>query len=266
MPFRKIKRNVLAATLTAACVAAGAWAAPSANAIVGGAVAEQPYPWMVNLAAGPEDAWHLCGASMVTDRWAVTAAHCVTDVEVSDPLARVGSNDRTRGGQERRLSRIVVHPAYKEGSNGPTFADLALVELDAPVDTAPVAIARTAPAPGTRARLLGWGNTCREATPACSRNPVPLHQLDTQVNAPGDCRPGTLDPATELCVGDLSGATGGCQGDSGGPQVVPAGYGRWLLTGVTSRDGGVTVDCNLGIYTSVATYADWIDDTVGARR
>ncbi len=220
---------------------------------------------MVNLSYGPEDQWHLCGASMITSRWAVTAAHCVEGVEVDDPVARVGSNDRTAGGDVRRLSRIVSHPGYTTLPSGEVVADIALVELDAPVHVRPVALARTAPRTGTPSRLLGWGYTCREETQACSRNPVAMNQLDTEVLAATQCRTGSVDPRKELCAGDLTGTSGGCVGDSGGPQLVPGRGGRWTLTGVPSRDGGVSVACNLGIYTSVAAYRPWIEATVAKR-
>jgi secreted trypsin-like serine protease len=254
-------RKAVAAILTAGIVAAS-WPASPAGAIVGGTVAAKPYPWMVNLSYGPEDVWHLCGASMITDRWAVTAAHCVEDIEVSDPLARVGSNDRTSGGQVRRLSRFVTHPEYEMLPSGEANADIALIKLSAPVHVQPVELARTAPRPGTPSRLLGWGYTCRDETPECSRNPVPLHQLDTRVLSTADCRPDSVNPDKELCVGDLTGASGGCQGDSGGPQLVPGHGDRWTLSGVTSRDGGISISCSLGIYTSVPAYLSWIKATV----
>jgi secreted trypsin-like serine protease len=258
--MKKFRKTV--AAVLAAGVATMAWLASPANAIVGGTVADKQYPWMVNLSYGPEDSWHLCGASMITTQWAVTAAHCVEDVEVGDPLARVGSNDRTSGGQVRRLSKFVTHPDYAMLPSGEAVADIALIKLSAPVHVRPVALARTAPRPGTPSRMLGWGYTCRDETPECSRNPVRLNQLDTKVLAPADCRPDSVNPAKELCVGDLTGASGGCQGDSGGPQLVPGRGGAWTLSGVTSRDGGISISCNLGVYTSVAAYLSWIKATV----
>ena len=255
--------KTLPAALVATSIAAVTGLVSPANAIVGGTIAEKPYPWMVDLSYGPEDLWHLCGASMVTEQWAVTAAHCVEDIEVGDPLARVGSNDRTTGGQTRRLSRIVTHPEYEVRPDGDgAVADIALIKLSAPVKVRPVALARTAPRTGTPSRLLGWGYTCREDTPACSREPVALNELDTEVLAPTDCRPDSMDTRKELCVGDLSGASGGCAGDSGGPQLVPGRGDRWTLSGVTSRDGGTVIPCNRGIYTSVAAYLRWIKTTV----
>jgi secreted trypsin-like serine protease len=268
MGRRKILSAAVAAVLTATGLAGVVWLAPTANAIVGGKDAEQPYPWMVNLSYGPTDSWHLCGASMITDRWAVTAAHCVKDLPIDDPLARVGSNDRTSGGHTRRLTQMIMHPGYKppaEEETGEPVNDIALIELSAPVEMAPVRIAHAVPAPGTPTRLLGWGMTCREETPPCAKSPVLLKELDTQVNAPGVCRPNSVHAATELCVGDPTGETGGCYGDSGGPQLVAADYGQWELAGLTSREGGTTVSCNMGVYTSVTAYARWIDDTVAGR-
>ncbi len=260
--MRRLWKTLAAALMATTITAAVTWLALPANAIVGGTVAEKPYPWMVNLSYGPQDEWHLCGASMITKQWAVTAAHCVEDIEIGDPLARVGSNDRTTGGQVRRLNRIVTHPKYEVLPSGELVADIALIKLSAPVDVRPVPLARTAPRPGTPSRLLGWGYTCRAETPACSRNPVALHELDTEVLAPTDCRPGSVNTRNELCVGDLSGVSGGCVGDSGGPQLVPGRGDRWALSGVTSRSGDTVIPCNLGVYTSVVAYLPWINAIV----
>jgi secreted trypsin-like serine protease len=258
-------RAALAAVLTAAGAAGLVLPAPTANAIIGGTVAQQSYPWLVNLNVSdvPVDEAHLCGASMITDRWAVTAAHCVEgDLPIDEIVARVGSNDRTRGGHVRRLTRVILHPDYSKRPDGThVVADIALIELSAPVDVQPVPIARAAATQGTRTRILGWGNTCADPLPACEVNPVLLNELDTQVTAAGDCD--DMNPAMELCTGDPAAKSGPCSGDSGGPQVKAAGDGQWEIVGVTSRGGGGP-PCIRGtsIYTSVTAYTRWIEDAV----
>src|SRR5690349_4799555 len=104
-------RKAIIAVTAVALTAAGAWLAPTANAVVGGAEARQTYPWIVNLSMSgvPDDESHVCGASMITERWAVTAAHCIDlDADsIANLVARVGSSDRLHGGQERRVIRAI---------------------------------------------------------------------------------------------------------------------------------------------------------------
>jgi secreted trypsin-like serine protease len=264
MKSRKIVTAAVAAVLTASGFAAMN-VTGSANAVVSGTVARQPYPWLVNLTVpgGSNDDLHVCGASMITDRWAVTAAHCVDGGPVDELVARVGSNDRTSGGHVRQLARVIKHPNFNRNPGDRGAADIALIELSARVDVRPVRIASVAATtPGTRTRILGWGNICAGLEPVCDENPVLLHQLDTQITAGGDCA--SIDPVTELCTGDPAGGSGACHGDSGGPQVIATSYGQLEIVGVTSRLGHGETTCARGpsIYTSVPSYARWITDTL----
>jgi secreted trypsin-like serine protease len=260
---RKImkSRTVLAAVSAAAAAAAAVVLAPSAFAIVGGTTAKERYPFIIDLTLSAKDGFpekHLCGASLVTDRWAVTAAHCVSAPAQEELIVRAGSNDRTQGGEVRQVTKVVVHPEYGPDPENEIINDIALIQLSAPISAAPIAVAAEAPRPGTHTRILGWGRTCAEGCDYATQ----LKQLDTFVAEPAQCS--ELNAGKELCTGYPEAGSGACSGDSGGPQVVATGDGRWELVGVTSRDGGRSSSCgqNPTIYTSIAAYAKWITKAV----
>lgn len=130
--------------------------------IVGGKDSnEGEWPWQVSLHMKTQG--HVCGASVISNRWLVTAAHCVQDKEkykwvptlfgplhlsCSDPdwlsvlFARYSQADqwevylglhhqsKTSKSTLRHVKRIISHPQYDPMSYD---NDIALMELDSPV-------------------------------------------------------------------------------------------------------------------------------------
>lgn len=247
-------RRVLALlVLMFAMVPATASAEP---AIVGGADADQPYPFAVSLHSSTGRLF--CAGALIAPTWVVTAAHCAFDKAPPAISVRAGTNDVGQGGEVAQVADIVVNPAFTTQSPA---GDIALLRLATPVKAAPIAPA-TAAAPGTATRILGWGQSCPKVN--CGQIPATLQQLDTHIVEGAKCT-SVFDGTAELCTDNPGGKAGACFGDSGGPEVVREDD-HWLLVGVTSRPGNNEPVCASApsIYTSVVAYAPWIAEKTKA--
>ena len=243
--------------LLIACLFALVPATASAEpGIVGGADADQPYPFAVSLHSATGKLF--CAGALIAPTWVVTAAHCAFDKTPSAISVRAGTNDVGQGGEVAQVAEIVVNPAFNTQTPA---GDIALLRLTAPAAAAPIAPAAAA-SPGTATRILGWGQTCPKVN--CGQIPTTLQQLDTHIVEGSKCT-SVFDGTAELCTDNPDGKAGACFGDSGGPEIVRDGD-HWLLAGVTSRPGNNDPQCATApsIYTSVVAYAPWIAEKTKA--
>ncbi|MFD9890727.1 S1 family peptidase [Amycolatopsis sp. NPDC059027] len=236
-------RRILLAAL-GACAVVFALAVPASASsspdtaqpsIIGGGDATETYSFMVALSNG-------CGGSLVAPQWIVTAHHCG-----SASQGRIGSTQHSSGGEVGRIDRTITNPG----------TDLTLMHLSQPARSAPVRMADSNPAPGTSARLLGWG--CL-SWPSC-QTPETLQEIDLTVLDSGSCAEGG-GGAEDVCIsGDY--AHSACHGDSGGPAVVGS-SGNWTLVGETHGPGDNGGECATStLYTGIAQYRSWIDGQIG---
>lgn len=239
--------------------------------IIGGHGATEAYPWIASLQFNyPGDPnFHFCGGTLVSRRWVVTNAHCVTygDGSPVDPAqfqihARIGSHNRTRGGVVTNVVKILVHPQWDWGTGSDAVADIALLYLEDYIQLQQAEIATaTVGFPGTssaKTRLLGWGVTEPDGSGPL---PIQLQELDTQLLPKQLCSGGIPITLGELCIASPNDTDGPCYGDSGGPALQKITK-RWQLVGGTSR--GATPDCGVGptVYTDETYYRPWIFETM----
>lgn len=82
------------------------------NYIVGGRDAQpNQFPYLASLRTLAVD--HFCGATIISGRWLVSAAHCTQNItsQPQNVLAYVGAHGR-RDGTKHTLDRIVNHPHF----------------------------------------------------------------------------------------------------------------------------------------------------------
>ncbi|XP_056444820.1 prothrombin [Gadus chalcogrammus] len=253
--------------------------------IVGGDDAEEASsPWQVMLyKRQPQEL--LCGASLISDQWVLTAAHCILyppwnkNFSPGQILVRLGKHNRARyeQGQEKivPIDEIIVHPKYnwKENLN----RDIALLHLKRavqfddrihPVCLPSKQVAQKLMFEGYKGRVTGWGNLKETWNPSSKNLPAVLQQIHLPIVDQDTCRASTSVRITDnmFCAGFKPGETqhgDACEGDSGGPFVMknPDDQ-RWYQIGIVSWGEGCDRDGKFGFYTHLFRMRRWMKKVI----
>ncbi|XP_046980563.1 trypsin delta-like [Schistocerca americana] len=254
-----IARSVFTSLPTGACALAaptgGApWSASGHGRIINGTDASiADFPWMASLQLAGD---HWCGASVIGDSWALTAAHCVFRHEVANMSVRAGTSTRGSGGVVLSVSQAIIHDDFSIIS---AEYDIAVVQVAEPFPLGPTVQPVVLPGEGydppvgLPVTATGWGAT-QDGGAAEELQSADLEVLD---RSECEARLGQVHHVTAsmLCAGHPSRAV--CHGDSGSA-LVHAGTQLGVVSwGNSSCLGPVAV------YGNVASARAWIRDTTG---
>ncbi|XP_070152531.1 ovochymase [Polyergus mexicanus] len=247
------------------------------------------FPWMALIAydTGKPNPEFRCGGTVISDRFILTAAHCVTQLpaDIRSLIGvRVGDHDISKERdcdydenglevqcaeryQDFGVESFYYHPDYTRTK---LQNDIALIKLNSSIDFRPLNVkpiclplGSTALTIPKKAIVTGWGAT--ELGPRSQD----LLQAKLPLVPTERCKEvykrSTQIWYKQLCAGGLN--VDSCFGDSGGPlQAIGIYNGNTIRTiqhGVVSY--GVR-ECGTagipGVYTRVAYYMDWILNTM----
>ncbi|KAL4715726.1 hypothetical protein ACJJTC_006305 [Scirpophaga incertulas] len=245
----------------------------SNSRIVGGTeAAEGSHPHMAAITSGLIVKSFMCGASIISPRSAMTAAHCAVPLVSGESIKRsakinIGSNN-WKGGVEINIIGSATHADYNpntiKNDIGMLFTEVAITYTDL---IKPIAISYEPVEGGVPVIAAGWGrvstngrvpNLLRELTvPTLGRQECQEEMVRSAAQL--NFRPPPIDTEIELCTLHDNGAGFGmCRGDSGsalsrvdtGEQVALVSWG---------------LPCALGapdMFVRLSAYKDWIEEHV----
>ncbi|MFV1984833.1 MAG: serine protease [Thiohalomonadales bacterium] len=241
--------------------------------IIGGVDATAgTYPWMVSIMFAFDPSlpkMHGCGGSLISEDIILTAAHCVAPLIPGDLVSTqsdelevaVGAYSLKNITAQDRLvvSAIYFHPEFDDIT---LDNDIALIKLATPVKNATLNYIEPALMQqivhNDPLTVIGWGvlDTVSLAMPDILQEvQVPYVNFNICNNAMG----GQVSP-NSICAGLKIGGKDACYADSGGP-LFYNNNGKPVQVGIVSWGNDCALPGSYGVYTKVANYNNWIEQS-----
>nr|XP_012417993.1 PREDICTED: transmembrane protease serine 12 isoform X1 [Odobenus rosmarus divergens] len=238
--------------------------------IIGGTTAQTgAWPWVVSLQIqSGKILAHICGGSLVKNKWVLTAAHCTKDTR--DPLmwrVVIGTNS-IKGhhphSKKMKVKAIIIHPDF----NLETYVnDIALFHLKKAVRYTDYIQPICLPFDvfqkldqNTKCFISGWGRTEEGGNVTDVLQEAEVHYISRKI-CDSEQSYGKIIPNTSFCAGDEDGIFDTCRGDSGGPLMcyLPE-HKRFFVMGITSYGYGCGRKNFPGVYCGPSFYQKWLTD------
>ncbi|XP_063096624.1 transmembrane protease serine 11B [Cavia porcellus] len=231
--------------------------------IKGGSNAQEgEWPWQASLKMNGR---HYCGASLISELFLVTAAHCFRQTNNPKDFTVSFGTHVTPPYMQHDVQEIMIHEGYVKGEH---HDDIAIIRLTEKVvfknDVHRVCLPEATQTllPGEGVVVTGWGALSYDGKFPVLLQKAPVKIIDTNTCNSEEAYYGMIQD-TMLCAGYMEGNIDACQGDSGGPLVHPNSRNIWYLVGIVSWGDECGKINKPGVYTRVTAYRNWIASKTG---
>lgn len=202
-----------------------------------------------------------CSASILSNQFLLTAAHCVASSKAADLIVIFGPEISMKGSKLRKVSGFKFNSKWLNAGSSAVLKDLG--------DIAIVKFEGGLPAGYHAARLLSDVSLLKDNTDVLLAGYG--HSDGIKKTGSGILRRVIIKienaafSPTEVLLDQTKGK-GACQGDSGGPAYVLEKDGKLSLFGITSRGEDDALDtCGVkSVYTNALAYKSWMKAAITA--
>ncbi|KAG7156333.1 trypsin-1-like [Homarus americanus] len=222
------------------------------------------YPWLVSLFYRGK---LYCGATLINNRYLITAAHCVKRVNLNNVKIVLGSYNKTDVHEPSRQVRKVgtwwAHQLFDRRSYNNDIGIIMLneeVEITKHVRPVCLPVSGDGNYTGLTGIVPGWGRLSENGYPS-----EVVHEVKVPIISNEECKKKKYRPSeitdNMMCAGYDEGKIDACQGDSGGPLLLDTGKNIEII-GVVSWGQGCARAKYPGVYTRLEKYMDFVNSKI----
>ncbi|OXU29276.1 hypothetical protein TSAR_015151 [Trichomalopsis sarcophagae] len=206
----------------------------------------------------------VCGASIISEYWLVSAAHCF--VGNQEELTITTGSSYSFSGERHEIEKFIVHPKYSWHNHNDH--DISLIKVKRPIEfnerQRSISLASEPPRVGDRMKISGYGWESLRKKRKLRQQLRRLKSVELKVVNQRTCARRYTEiyavvTANSFCARGGS-EFGACTADSGGPGII-----NGKLAGIVSAGYECNTSYYPGIFTRVDLYRKWIEKETGSR-